>query len=126
MARLLTVINETRGVVLGRQIEVAATFWARAKGLLGRRGLEEGGGLLLYPCSAIHSFGMRFEFDALYLDRHYRVVHVVDRMPPNRLGRSVWRVFAVLELPAGTAAATGTAVGDQLAVRWGTNPTAFE
>ncbi len=127
MARLLTVVNETRGVILGHRVHEAASFWARARGLLGRRSLGEGEGLLLYPCWAIHSYGMRFEFDALYLDRGYRVVHIIDRMPPNRRGPSMRkRAFAVLELPAGTAAATKTRVGDQLALRQGTNPFAPE
>jgi uncharacterized membrane protein (UPF0127 family) len=127
MAKLLTVLNETRGVILGDRVQEAASFWTRAKGLLGRSGLKEGEGLLLYPCWAIHSYGMKFEFDALYLDRQYRVVHIIDSMPPNRRGPSMRKkVFAVLELPAGTAAAAATAIGDQLVVRQGTNPYASE
>ena len=127
MAKLLTVLNETRGVILGDRVQEAASFWTRAKGLLGRSGLKEGEGLLLYPCWAIHSYGMKFEFDALYLDRQYRAVHIIDSMPPNRRGPSMRKkVFAVLELPAGTAAAAATAIGDQLVVRQGTNPYASE
>ena len=118
MAKLLTVINETRGIVLGDRIQKAASFWTRAKGLLGRSSLEEGEGLLLYPCWAIHSYGMRLEFDAIYLDRQYRVVHIIDRMAPHRRGPSMRKkAFAVLELPAGTAAAAAARRGDQLVVR---------
>ena len=74
--------------------------------------------LLLYPCWAIHSYGMRLEFDAIYLDRRYRVVHIIDRMAPHRRGPSMRKkAFAVLELPAGTAAAAAARRGDQLVVR---------
>ena len=127
MTKLLTVVNETRGVILGDRVQEAASFLDPGQGAFRRSGLKEGEGLLLYPCWAIHSYGMKFEFDALYLDRQYKVVHIIDRMPPNRRGPSLRKkAFAVLELPAGTAAATATAIGHQLAVRQGTNPSAPE
>lgn len=114
MSRCVTVINQTRGVALGEQIGKADSLWTRAKGLLGKRSLAPGEGLLLYPCRGIHSYGMRFDFDAIYLDRQQNVIHIIERMPPHRSGPMLKEAHAVLELPAGTIGATGTAIGDQL------------
>ena len=116
MSRCVTVINQTRGITLGEQVGKADSFWTRAKGLLGKRSLAPGEGLLLYPCRGIHSYGMRFDFDAVYLDRQQSVIHIIERMPPHRSGPMLNEAHAVLELPAGTIGATGTAIGDQLII----------
>jgi hypothetical protein len=113
----VSVINQTRGTTLGRRVQKADSFWTRAKGLLGRRGLSPGEGLLIYPCRGIHSFGMRFAFDAIYLDQDYVVLHMIEQMAANRRGPLFKRARAVLELPFGTIAATATQVGDRLVVR---------
>jgi uncharacterized membrane protein (UPF0127 family) len=93
---------------------VAATFWSRGKGLLGTTALEPGEGLLITPCHSIHSVGMRYRFDAIFVDRAGRARHLIHAMKPNRLSRHVFGAHGVLELPAGTIAATGTQPGDWL------------
>jgi uncharacterized membrane protein (UPF0127 family) len=117
MNRWVTVTNQTRGVTLGHKVVKADSFWTRAKGLLGKGSLAPGEGLLLSPCRGIHSYGMRFAFDAIYLDRQYGVIHIIERMPPHRSGPMIREAHAVLELPSGTVRATGTAIGDQLIIR---------
>lgn len=112
--RYLSVVNETKGRILGDKIQKADSFWTRAKGLLGRKVLLPGEGLLLCPCRGIHSFAMRFTFDAIYLDRDYLVLHTIEHMAINRRGPILKKAWAVLELPAGTVAATITEVGDRL------------
>jgi uncharacterized membrane protein (UPF0127 family) len=82
--------------------------------LLGRKGLGSGEGLLLEPCSGIHTIGMAFPIDALFLDRQGSVVHLVHDMRPLRLSRYVFSAHSVLELPAGTLRETDTRVGDRL------------
>ena len=114
--RWVTVINKTQGVTLGNRVQVASSFWTRAKGLLGRRRLAPGEGLLLYPCRGIHSYGMRFDFDAIYLNRDYEVIHIIERMRPNRRGPMLKDAYAILELPAGSVAATATVIGNRLAI----------
>ena len=83
-------------------------------GLMGRKGLPEGAGLFISPCSSIHSFFMRFSFDALFLDSNNEVVHIIHSMPPYRVSQIISRAVGVLELPAGAAVATETVVGDRL------------
>ncbi len=110
------IVNESRGVVLATRASVADTFWSRFRGLLGRRELAEGEGLVIEPCSSVHMLGMKFAVDALHLDRSGSVLRVVPDLRPNRLGPLVRGSHTVLELPAGTAAATGTVAGDRVVI----------
>lgn len=98
------------GVVLGDRIVRADTFWPRLVGLLPRRGLAPGEGLLLEPCGAVHTLFMRFPIDVLFLDRDDRVVSTAPGLPPWRT-RGVRGAVRVLELPAGTLWRTGVGVG---------------
>jgi uncharacterized membrane protein (UPF0127 family) len=92
---------------------VAGTAVSRARGLLGRRGLAEGEGLLLRPASSIHTFFLRFPIDLVFLDRDLTVRKVVPRVGP-------WRVVLgfgskmVLELAAGECERRSVSAGDRL------------
>ncbi|MGI5860583.1 MAG: DUF192 domain-containing protein [Myxococcales bacterium] len=110
----LIVHNVTRSTVLGDKVEVASSSLARAKGLLGRRGLAEGEGLHLVPCNSIHMFFMRFPIDVAFLDSEGRVVRAVHTIKPWRATRMYLDAYSALELPAGTLQRTGTQEGDQL------------
>ncbi|MEU3463753.1 DUF192 domain-containing protein [Streptomyces sp. NPDC006733] len=79
-------------------LEVAASYRARTRGLLGRDGLD--GALLLTPATSVHTVRMRFAIDVAYLDRRLRVL-AVRTMPPGRLGRPRLRARHVLEAEAG-------------------------
>lgn len=108
----LSVYNTTKGFLLGERIEVAGTLWTRLVGLLDRRQLNEGEGLLLLPCRAVHTCFMRFEIDVAFLDQHGRVVHAVPRLRPFRFAVAGVEAYAALELPAGVLERSQTAVGD--------------
>ena len=116
MSQHVRIVNESRGAVLATRATVADSFWSRFRGLLGRRELADGEGLVIEPCSSVHMLGMRFAVDALHLDRSGTVLRVVPGLRPNRFGPMVWRSHSVLELPAGTAAATGTVAGDRVII----------
>jgi uncharacterized protein len=92
---------------------LAETPLTRLKGLLGRHELPRGEGLLLRPASSIHTFFMRFPIDAVWLDRELRVVGVTHDLRPWRAA-SQRGAKAVLELPAGEAAARGVEAGEHL------------
>jgi uncharacterized membrane protein (UPF0127 family) len=112
--RVFSVRNADRGTVLATRAKLASSYVDRLFGLMGRKGVEDGGGILLTKSSSIHSFFMRFRFDAIFLDRDGRVVKIVPAM------RQWWIAFGgrgakdTLELPAGVAAATNTQPGDRL------------
>jgi uncharacterized membrane protein (UPF0127 family) len=107
-------LNVTRAVVIGDIIRVAAGFLGRLWGLLGMDGLAAGEGLWISPCTGIHSFGMRFDFDALFLGPDGKVVGMYECFHRNRMSRVFWNARGVLELPAGTIERTGTEVGDEI------------
>ncbi len=113
---MLEVQNATRGCTLVAQGRVADNAWTRFKGLMGVRDLPAGSGLLIAPCSSVHCMWMRIPIDVVYVDRSDRVVAVDHALQPWRIGSMHRGVRYVIELPAGTAAATGTQAGDQLAV----------
>jgi hypothetical protein len=115
----LRVINATRGAALAEQCGEARSFFARGRGLMGHSGLAPGEGLLIDPCSSVHSFFMRFPIDVVFADKTHRVVGLTATMVPNRPYAGAWRARYVVELPAGTIAATGTQVGDALALERG-------
>lgn len=106
--------NVTRGCTLGGAVRVADTFRSRLKGLLGGGEMPDGEGLWLSPCNSIHSFGMRYEFDAVFLDGASRVVGLYSRFRRNRISRIFWSARGVLELPAGTIERSRTEVGDEI------------
>ncbi|MGP4002727.1 DUF192 domain-containing protein [Streptomyces sp. 8N706] len=89
-------------------LEIAASYRARTRGLLGRDGIE--GALLLTPAGSIHTFRMRFTIDVAYLDRGLRVI-AVRTMKPGRLGLPRLRSRHVLEAEAGAMADWGLRAG---------------
>ncbi len=114
MSRWFTVQNDTRQSELADKVELAASFGARLKGLLGRDGLPEGQGLWIDPCNSVHTFFMRFPIDVLFLDKSQRVVRVLIDLPARRMTRVHLAATTCLELRAGGTAKSGTRAGDQL------------
>ena len=106
------IVNRSRGVVIADKVEVASSWWARANGLIGRRGLPAGFGPVLKPCGAIHMFFMAIPLDVIHVDRTGRIVKILHGIKPWRLGPLVPTSRWVIEIPAGTVQATGTQVGD--------------
>ncbi len=111
---VFAVHNADRGTTLGTRVKVASSFIDRLLGLMMRKGIREGGGIFITRSASIHSFFMRFRFDAVFVDDDNRVTRITPSM------RQWWVAFGgrgakdVIELPAGTAAATGTQPGDRL------------
>ncbi|MBI3322007.1 MAG: DUF192 domain-containing protein [Candidatus Omnitrophica bacterium] len=97
----------------------AACSWrSRLVGLLGRRALAEGEALFFPHCRSIHTIGMRFPIDAIFVDRAWRVVAVRAHLGPGRLLLPVWGAWGVIEAACGTVERVGLNVGDRL--QWST------
>lgn len=111
----MIVRNTSKGTELGDNVALAGTGKTRNKGLLGRDGLEEGEGLWIRPCEAIHMFFMKFAIDAVFIDRKKKVTKIAASIKPWRLAAS-FRAHSVIELPAGTALRTNTMPGDQIEI----------
>ena len=110
----LRVSNPARQSVLGDRIGVADSTLTRFVGLMGRRSLAPGHGLLISPSNGVHTLWMRFSIDVLLLDREHRVLSAYGNLRPFRVTALNWKASAALELPVGTIAATSTQVGDLL------------
>ncbi|MBX0327608.1 DUF192 domain-containing protein [Oscillochloris sp. ZM17-4] len=108
----LRVTNTTRGTIIAEQCEQARSFIARGRGLMGRPDLAQDTGLLIAPCSSIHTFFMNFPIDVVFINRAGRVVGLYPAMPPGRPYAGAWGARTVIELPAGVIAATSTQMGD--------------
>ena len=93
---------------------VACTLRARLIGLLGRPALPEGDALVFPGCNSIHTFGMRFPIDVVFVDRSWRVVDVREAMRPWRIATPVWKAWGVVEMAAGSLKRVALEVGDQL------------
>jgi uncharacterized membrane protein (UPF0127 family) len=110
----LRVSNPSRGGrVLADKADIADTSAKRRTGLLKHTNLEPGEGLWIAPSEGVHTFGMKFPIDVVFLNRQKRVLKIRPNMVRGRIAFSL-RAHSVLELPAGTVIETGTEAGDQL------------
>jgi len=106
--------NLTRGTTLATSTRIAGTSADRRRGLLETESLRPGDGLWIAPCEAIHTLGMKWPIDVIFLDKNYRVRKVAADLLPWRIA-ICWTAASVLELPAGVLLRSGTQIGDTLA-----------
>jgi uncharacterized membrane protein (UPF0127 family) len=112
----MRICNARNGRELSAKVEVADLIWQRMKGLLGREKLDPGESLWIKPCKSIHTIGMRFPIDVVFLDKSNVVVAAREKFPPNRITRLYFRAASVLEFPEGTLATADTRAGDRLEI----------
>lgn len=93
-------------------VVIARRAGERIRGLLGRSHLDVGQALVIEPCKQVHTFGMGFPIDVVFVDRDWKVVSLARELQPWRITRVVWRARRAVELPAG--AASEVRVGDRL------------
>jgi uncharacterized membrane protein (UPF0127 family) len=106
------ILNRTRNTVIADQVEIADSFWARARGLIGRREIPNGFGFAIRPCNGIHTLFMSVAVDVGYVSRDGHIVRILHGIKPWRPGPIVPKSAWVIELPTGVVRATGTQVGD--------------
>lgn len=113
---MFRVTNTTRGTTVGNNIELADTSLTRMFGLLGKRGLDAGGGLWIKPSSGVHTVGMSFSIDVVGLDRDFKVIKLWRCLRPFRVTSVSLKLRSVLELPCGTISQSQMQVGDQIEI----------
>lgn len=96
-------IKTSEGCNLAEHVEIADTFWTRFKGLQLRRALPQGHGLLLVPCSSLHTHWLRFQIDMVMISRDATVLDVRRQVQPWRFITAPKHTHAVLEVPADSA-----------------------
>ena len=110
--------NQTRQAYLATALAVADTHWTRLRGLLGLSSSDfrNGSGLWIVPCHGVHTLGMGFPIDVVYLDRTMTVIHIQRDLQPWRFAPIRTEATSVLELPCRIAAETKTALGDKIEI----------
>ena len=95
------------------QVFLANTAWLRLRGLLGRPQLTRQQGMLISPCNAVHTLGMSYAIDVVYLNEHLQVLKVDNQLKPWR--SSVCKgAKHTLELAGGSAEFYKITTGDML------------
>jgi len=110
------VFNKTRQCFLSLNVGLADTHLSRLRGLLGRMKLRRDDGLWVAPSQGIHTIGIRFPIDVVYLDAKNRVLHLIEHFRPFRIAPFRVHAKSVLELPTRTIYVSGTQVGDDLLI----------
>jgi uncharacterized membrane protein (UPF0127 family) len=116
--RVVYVYNKTRETFVATEATVADSYVRRLVGLLGKtkRWARLGSGLWIVPSRGVHTIGMVFPIDLIFLSREKEVVHVEEHLRPFRISRVSLKATSVLELPPHTIYRTGTRVGDRLEI----------
>jgi len=94
----------------------ANTTLARLKGLIGKMKLKSDEGLWVVPSSGVHTLGVLFPLDLIYLDDQFRVIHQVESFPTFRIAPLMTQAASVLQLPTHTIFSSQTQTGDQLVI----------
>jgi uncharacterized protein len=110
------VYNQTKETFLAYRVKVADSILSRLVGLLGKRSLDPDSGLWIVPSCGIHTLGMLFDIDVVFLNRDLRVVDVRELVRPFSVTPICLQAESVLELPSHTIFKSRTEIGDQLLI----------
>jgi uncharacterized membrane protein (UPF0127 family) len=116
--RGIYVYNKTRETFVATEATVADSYVRRLVGLLGKtkRWARLGAGLWIVPSRGVHTIGMMFPIDIIFLGKEKEVVHVEEHVRPFRISNVSLKAASVLELPPHTIYRTGTRVGDRIEI----------
>lgn len=117
-SRRVYVYNKTRETFVATKAKVADGYLSRLVGLLGKtpRWARPGHGLWIVPSHGVHTIGMLFAIDLIFLDTSKQVVHIEEHVRPFRISRVSLKASSVLEVPPHTVFRTGTRVGDHFEI----------
>ena len=112
------IYNKTRETFVATEATIADSYLRRLVGLLGKtkRWAQLGRGLWIVPSRGVHTIGMMFPIDLIFLSKEKEVVHVEEHLRPFRISAVSLKATSVLELPAHTVFRTGTQVGDRMEI----------
>jgi len=109
-------INVTTGKIIAEDVKLKDSFFGRLVGLLATARLADGGGIVLKPCTQIHTFFMRFAIDVIFADKDFNVLYVAEHMKPWRLSPLLLKSLYTVEVAAGTLKG-GVKAGDKIAFK---------
>jgi len=110
----MILLNQSKDLIVADQVREANTFRQRLIGLLGRKELEVGEGLLINPCKIVHTFFMKFAIGLIFLNEDDIVVEVIPSLSPNRISSFVSSATKVIELKADRELKEKVSIGDTI------------
>ena len=110
----MKLFNRTKDYLISHEVLLADKMYKRLKGLLGRKGLEEGCSMLIKPCNSIHTFFMKFPIDAVFIDKNYKVLKVLRNLVPGKASPVVLGAWGVIEFEVKASHRLDIDEGDQL------------
>lgn len=112
------VYNKSRETFIATQAQVADSYFTRLVGLLGKtkRWAQPGRGLWIVPSRGVHTIGMLFPIDLIFLNKDKQVVYVEEYVRPFRISSLSLKAMSILELPSHTIYHSRTQIGDQLEI----------
>ena len=112
--------NRTRQAYLATRLQMADSHWSRLRGLMATdpKKFPSGCGLWIVPCRGVHTLGMRFPIDVVYLDGDKTVLYLQANLQPWRMAPVRLKAATVIELPSGTLGETHTQVGDSIEIEF--------
>ena len=111
----IKIINDSSSVVIDGSL--ADGFITRFRGLMFKKSIPDGWGLMIVPCNQIHMFNMRFPIDVVYISKEGKIVFIDKNVPKGKVCKAVKQAHCVLELNAGTAEGLGLNIGNTLTVQ---------
>ncbi len=110
-------ISADDDTILVESVEWTESFPERSRGLLGRKALEPGRGMVIAPCSSVHTWFMRFALDLIFFSRDLRIVKTSVNVQPWRVVPGGWSSWGVLEVQTGWFPWSRVSFSDLLIVR---------
>ena len=111
----ISIINLTNDTVLIDDGYLADTFLTRLRGLLGKKSLLPNQGIVIKPCNSVHTIGMRFPIDVIFIDKNNKVCHIIKNMHPGKFSTVIKEANYVIEVSEGTSSRIN--IGDIIEVK---------
>ncbi len=112
----MMIFNLTQHQLIARQGKMARTYFERFRGLIGTKSFGADDGLWIPKCQGVHTFGMAFPIDVVFLDPHKKVVGIRKDLLPNCVGPVFFAAHSVLEFAAGTIERFHIGLGDHFSL----------
>lgn len=109
--------NLTKDIMILNDIIIAQDFFSRLKGLLGKKSLEKDQGLILRPCNSVHTVGMKFSIDVVFVNKDNKVLHIIKNMKPYKFSPIIKKASYVIETSRGTISDENLEVGDIIEIK---------
>lgn len=111
------VYNQTKKEMILQNAFIADTFFSRLRGLIGKQNLEADSGVVIDPCSLIHTFGMNFPIDVIFVNKKNMVCRIIPNMPKSRISPIVKEANMVIEATAGTIDRLKICINDNIEIK---------